>query len=148
MDFEYKLFDFISDIPEAVCFELPIENSMDVKEVSCMEIIGNNGLRILGEYDLEGGESKLLERLDEYSVEIVLDGTKDTSECESADDRSPRSCEQGKCDGDCNLHDAVNPTKKVKSQELVDSPPEKAKRGRPKSKPLSTQMTRKRRQVG
>ena len=66
MDVEYKLLDFISDIPEDMCFELPTENSMDVKEDSCMEIIGNNGLRILGEYDLEGGESKLLERLDEY----------------------------------------------------------------------------------
>ena len=149
MDAEYELLDFIFDIPEDTCFELPIEDYMDLQEGSCMEIIEENDLRILEENYPEGNESKHMESLVEYSVEIAQDGIKDTSECESADDRSPEYSEQGNCDGEGALNEAANPTKrrKVKSRELVDCPPEKAKRGRPKLKPLSKHMTRKRREV-
>ena len=147
MDAEYELFDFIFDIPEDTCFEIPIEEFMFLQEGSCMDIIGENDLTILEENCPEGGESKHMESLVESSVEIAEDGIKNRSESENADDSTPGNCEQGDCDEAAN---PTNPTKRrrVKSRELVDCPPEKAKRGRPKLKPLTKHMTRKRREVG
>ena len=89
MDAEYELFDFIFDIPEDTCFEIPIEEFMDLQDGSCMEIIEENDLRILEENCPEGGESKHMESLVESSVEIAQDGIKNSSESENADDSTP-----------------------------------------------------------